>query len=216
MECGRSIAGDHTRQAVAASANVARSAVRYGGELIARADRATMRALPTCRNPRGVAASHAVSGIAEPAIAAPIILAAAVVAGRRGGWRAAWLPVLLIPSGIYVRWLLSEVIARLRPPEALWLAEPKGYSLPSRHTTLAALTAGAIATEATGVARHAMPLMAAASVGTSRIYLGVHWPSDVLAGWLFAATWLGLARRILPARQWRSCTEPSAADSSTR
>ena len=193
---------------------VARSVVCHGGELIARADRATMSALPAWRSPRGVAAAHAVSGIAEPLIAAPVILAAAVAARRRGGWRAAWLPVLLIPGGVFVRWLLSEVIARPRPPEALWLAEPKGYSLPSRHTTVAALTAGAIAAGATGVPRHGIPLVAAASVGASRVYLGVHWPSDVLAGWLFAATWLGLARRILPARQWRGCEEPMAADTS--
>ncbi|MCM2431100.1 phosphatase PAP2 family protein [Streptomyces sp. RKAG337] len=36
----------------------------------------------------------------------------------------------------------------------------------------------------------------AAAVGGTRVYLGMHWPSDVLAGWLLAAAWIGLGATL--------------------
>jgi len=169
-------------------------------------DRAIIGALPSLRTPRGIAVARAVSALAESTVAGPLVASAALVACRRHGWQAAMLPVLAVPSGVLLRWLLSEAIARPRPPAAVWLAEPRGYSLPSRHTTTAALTTGAVAMAvgAKGISHHAALLTAAAVVGTSRVYLGVHWPSDVLAGWLFAATWLEVMRLAAPGQRGRT------------
>ena len=151
------------------------------------------------RSPAAVAAARAASALAEPAFALFPLAAATAIALRRAGGREACAPLLAVTSGVVLRRGLSRAIARPRPPAELWLTEPEGFSLPSKHTTLAALTAGACASAAgaNSPASHAAALLAAVGVGAGRVYLGVHWPSDVLAGWLFAAGWLHLAEAVL-------------------
>jgi membrane-associated phospholipid phosphatase len=189
------------RSAIAFAALAAVTARAGNGRLWDR-DQAVLRAVETLRRrPAAVRAAHAVSASAEPAFVSALLAAFAAMAGRRAGWRASRLLCLPMASGTVERRRLSQVIARPRPPAAVWLTEPEGFSLPSEHTTLAALTAGACAGSAgvRGAPRLLIPLLAAAEVGTSRVFPGVHWPSDVLAAWLFAEGWLGLAEWVVPA-----------------
>jgi len=146
-------------------------------------------------------ASASGSGISAYCLAA--IGGAAAVARRRRWWLGGPLGVAALLAGQMLRSSLAIVIARPRPPVADWMSDPSGYAFPSGHTTTAALLAAGIGATlyrrarrpASRAAAIAVPCLWALAVGTSRIYLGVHWPTDVAAGWLLAAT---LACAFLP------------------
>lgn len=109
---------------------------------------------------------------------------------------AAWL-VLAAGSGTLVSQVLKQVFGRERPPMAMHAVEVMNPSFPSGHAMLSAvvyLTLGALVARfarTRTVKTYAMvwAVVAALLVGGSRVYLGVHWPTDVLAGWCLGALW---------------------------
>lgn len=129
----------------------------------------------------------------------------AVVAGlaaastRRGRVWHALLAVGVLATGQGVRLVIMEAVARPRPPRADWATYATGFSLPSGHSTSAALSAGLLclamfrrAPRLLNSIIGGLVLVWAVGVGLSRVYLGVHWASDVIAGWLLAITLLSL------------------------
>jgi membrane-associated phospholipid phosphatase len=94
---------------------------------------------------------------------------------------------------------LKRLLDRPRPPEVDRLVAAANESLPSGHATMAVAVLGSLvvlAWRGRGArARVAMVVGAAVwagAVGLTRVYLGVHWFSDVLAGWLVGGAWLAL------------------------
>ncbi|WP_338320504.1 phosphatase PAP2 family protein [Streptomyces lonarensis] len=131
-----------------------------------------------------------------------MVLAAGCWAGRPTPrpllWAAGFLAALL--TGQLLRFLLMAAVARPRPPEAEWALHASHHAFPSGHTATAATAAGLVvaallirAGGRTGAVTAAAACLAlwATAVGVSRVHLGVHWATDVLGGWLFAAAWLG-------------------------
>lgn len=132
--------------------------------------------------------------------------ASALLGGARSRrWMSLLGPVCTLAAASATRHALAEVIDRPRPPDRLWRASWSGPSFPSRHTTLGTVGAGLVARLLTpGPRAHVVVWPVAAAVGVSRLVLGVHWPSDVVGGWVFAAATLALTRR--------GCVSPLGGD----
>lgn len=123
------------------------------------------------------------------------VVAGAVAYGCRRRVRDAVRPVAWLAVTAGTRRLLADRLRRDRPDRAAWRDHASGFSCPSRHATLVVAGWGLAATVLPGRwRRRATPVVAgiAASVGLSRVALGVHWPGDVLAGWAYGATALVL------------------------
>jgi undecaprenyl-diphosphatase len=126
--------------------------------------------------------------------------------GKRGA--ALWV-LVAVSGGAVISKLLKLAIERPRPDLVARLVEVNTSSFPSGHATLAAvtyLTLGALLSRVEARRRAKIYVLMVAVVltvliGVSRIYLGVHWPTDVLAGWCVGAAWAMLCWRIALALQ---------------
>lgn len=103
---------------------------------------------------------------------------------------------LAILSSSVIGWLLKWWIARPRPPEMYHLVNNYGDSFPSVHSVYAA-TLATCAVLIFYRHRYRLPIITLAVcwlvlMGISRIYAGVHYPTDVLAGWSIGFIWISL------------------------
>jgi undecaprenyl-diphosphatase len=139
---------------------------------------------------------------------AVIVLAITVAAGRRRLGLLVALAIAVVLSDLAGAQLLKPLFGRMRPCFALptgtfrWLAPASNVgSLPSLHASnfFAMAAVSWVADRRLGLAA----LAVAVAVALSRVYVGVHWPTDVLAGaaWgaLCAGAALAVARRTVGA-----------------
>ncbi len=118
---------------------------------------------------------------------------------------AIWV-TLAVVGGSLIMWTLKLSFHRERPEPFFDMPLPSSYSFPSGHALLSFTLFGAIAAllnarQNNAAVRGLIWSIAAAlvaAIGLSRIYLGVHYPSDVVAGYLGAFVWMlgvGIAER---------------------
>lgn len=138
--------------------------------------------------------------------------------------RTAAFVALAVGGGALASTLLKNAIQRPRPDLVPHAVEVYTHGFPSGHAMLAAvtyLTLGALLARLESRRRTKGYLLAVAVlitllVGVSRVYLGVHWPSDVLAGWCLGAAWAiggaALLARLQRQREVEAAAGPSRGD----
>jgi undecaprenyl-diphosphatase len=118
--------------------------------------------------------------------------------------------LLATGSGAIVSLLLKSAFARPRPDFVPHLSAVYTSSFPSGHSmlsavvylTLGSLVAAGLRTRKLKVYVMSVAILLSVFVGASRVYLGVHYPTDVLAGWLAGLVWALFCWLIARRLQW--------------
>lgn len=115
----------------------------------------------------------------------------------RGRWHQALYTAVATGGGAVIGKLLKSLFARERPEIVPHLVEVHSLSFPSGHSTnsaivyltLAVLIARSYESRRTRGFVIGVAALLVLMIGMTRVYLGVHFPSDVLAGWTVGAAW---------------------------
>ena len=157
------------------------------------------RRLVEYRQQEGISESKLITSLSEtPTIVALTALAAAVFRWKFGRWRESLVVIYAVVGETGIFMATTLLIDRPRPNVPKLDAAPPTSSFPSGHTAAAVCFYGAIAAIIIWHTRHrwikvvavvvcaAVPL----TIGGSRVYRGMHYPTDVLVGGLLGAIWL--------------------------
>jgi membrane-associated phospholipid phosphatase len=183
--------------------------VTAGAELV-RLDLALLRLVGEVAFDGGTAVVLAITAVGgtQGALIATGITASALLALRR--WHAAVAVVVSVAATQAIVDVIKSVVERARPPATSAHVEAAGYAFPSAHAATSMALYGLLALVAVSYLRGrarvwacTAALLVVAVVGLSRVYLGAHYPTDVVAGWLVGAiaalvAWrlAGAARRL--------------------
>ncbi len=162
------------------------------------------------------------SGLGSGAVVGLVCVISVSFLCLAGRWRFAALVVACAVGTLLVMLMLKGIYDRPRPTIVVAIDPPGDESFPSGHSmissalypTLATLIARALPTRRLRVFTVACGIFMAGMIGVSRLYLGVHYPTDVLAGWTVGVTWAlvcgVVARKLAP--QVAAVEPPLAAD----
>ena len=136
-------------------------------------------------------------GAGGTAVLTLVVLLTVAFLMLRRKWASAVLVLIASVGGTVLSTLLKSLFQRARPSVVPHLTEVTSLSFPSGHSMLSAviyLTLGALLARTTKDRKvKGFFLLTALGltllVGLTRVYLGVHYPTDVLAGWCAGTTW---------------------------
>jgi membrane-associated phospholipid phosphatase len=149
-------------------------------------------------SPAATGVLHAITQLGSPFFLIPLTIIASLVFLHLRRIRGAILLTATMVGVTLLNWILKLLFQRARPVAFFGLDTPTSYSFPSGHALASFCLYGALAALVT--ARLRSPVLRAAvwaaamlivvAVGFSRVYLGVHYPSDVIAGYAAGFVWV--------------------------
>ena len=127
-----------------------------------------------------------------------LLILVGVLLYRQGRKRAAALMGITMAGGLLLEQLLKLLFHRTRPEPFFGTFRPSSFSFPSGHALLSCCFFGALAAMLTvreprrkvRIAIWTAVALLSALIGVSRIYLGVHYATDVIAGYAAAVVWV--------------------------
>lgn len=157
------------------------------------------------------------TALGSPAILVMFVLIVAGVLLVRRQYYALGLVMAATVGGRLLNVLLKGWFQRARPALELHLTEVNSLSFPSGHAmdsavvyfTLAALLARFVRPRGLKLYFVGVAALLSFCAGVSRVYLGVHYPSDVLAGWIAGLGWATLCWTFASYLQRRGSVEPA-------
>lgn len=157
------------------------------------------------RAPRWLdAPMRAVTALGYYYLVLPVMLVAVGVFLRYGRRLSALLLVVATSGSLLLTTILKDVFERARPELVDSGYTASFYSFPSGHATIAVGFYGTltllVAYNLRGVARWTVVvagILLVFLIGFSRLYLGVHYPTDILAGYLSALLWISTVGTVL-------------------
>lgn len=159
---------------------------------------------------------RAITWLGSAAVVAPLVgIAVVVLVRRREHLLAFGVIVATVGTSVLVQ-VTKALVDRPRPPVVSRLVAANGGAFPSGHSAQAIACYGALAwvltrltaTRALHVVAWSSALAIAFFVGLSRVYLGVHWVSDVLSGWFVGAAWLAVTIGVCELTHGRRAHRP--------
>ena len=169
-------------------------------------------------NAGAVTVLEVLSVIGSAVVYVPLFAGVAVHLGRQGRRRAAVFVAVVTIGSTLLNLLVKEVVHRARPVLDDPVASAAGLSFPSGHAQ-SAIVAVSVLVLAFSVRRPAALVAGAAfvlAVGVARVGLGVHYVSDVLAGYVLGAAWVAGTYGLLLGFTVRSPAARSSARTAPR
>ena len=161
---------------------------------LARLDLAVVEVAHRLSSEQGLALAFAATDLASTPAVLLVGALAALSLVLRGHWHGAVSVAVSVGATQLVVFVIKNLVERGRPPASAAFVDAAGYAFPSAHAAsgvaLYGLLALLVVRRLRGRKRVAVCAVALAAVGflgLTRVYLGAHYPSDVLAGWLVGA-----------------------------